>query len=68
MVTVTICCQHCGSKDGSSATAMRPMESKDIVVKHVRSKVVRTLLQMGIRKNAVKKLSDPTRSGVVCEV
>jgi hypothetical protein len=46
---------------------MHPMESKDIVVKHARDKAVKIRPQMGIRKNAEKKLSDPIRSGVACE-
>jgi hypothetical protein len=43
------------------------MESKDIVVKHVRGKAVKIHLPMGIRKIAVKRLSDPIRSVVACE-
>jgi len=46
---------------------MRPMESKDIVVKHVRDRVVKIRPQMVIRKNAEKKLSDPIKNEVVCE-
>jgi hypothetical protein len=46
---------------------MRLMESKDIVVKHVRDRVVKIRPQMVIQKNAEKKLSDPIRSGVACE-
>jgi transposase len=40
--------------------AMHPTESKNIAVNHVRGKVVKIQQQMGIQKNAVKKLSDPS--------
>jgi hypothetical protein len=46
---------------------MHPMESKDIVVRHVRGKAVKTRLPTVIRKSAVKRLSDPIRSEAVCE-
>jgi hypothetical protein len=42
---------------------MHPMESKDIAVNHVRSKVVKIRYQMDIQRSVVKKLYDPTKSG-----
>lgn len=46
---------------------MRPMESKNTTVNHVRSEVVRIQHQMGIRKSAGKRLSDYIRSEAACE-
>ena len=62
MVTVTICCQHCGSKDlvrnGYAPNGKQRYRCKTWEV----GKVVKIRLQMVIRKNAVKKLSDRIRN------
>jgi hypothetical protein len=42
-----------------------PMESKNIAVNHVTSRVEKLLHQMDIRRSVVNKLSDHIKSGVV---
>ena len=42
MVTITICCQHCGSED-LVRNGYAPNENKDIAANHVRDKVVKIL-------------------------